>query len=46
MGRFQTPEDAANIIAFLASDEAAMVTGCVLNVDAGYSVRCIGTEDA
>jgi len=46
MGRFQTPEDAASIIAFLASDEAAMVTGCVLNGDAGYSVRCIGTEDA
>ena len=45
-GRFQTPEDAANIVAFLASDEAAMVTGCVLNGDAGYSVRCIGTEDA
>lgn len=46
MGRFQTPEDAANIVAFLASDEASMVTGCVLNGDAGYSVRCIGTEDA
>jgi NAD(P)-dependent dehydrogenase (short-subunit alcohol dehydrogenase family) len=46
MGRFQTPEDAANIIAFLASDEAAMVTGCVMNGDAGYSVRCMGTEDA
>jgi NAD(P)-dependent dehydrogenase (short-subunit alcohol dehydrogenase family) len=45
-GRFQTPEDAANIVAFLASDEAAMVTGCVLNGDAGYSVRCMGTEDA
>ncbi|MGH9429352.1 MAG: SDR family NAD(P)-dependent oxidoreductase [Terriglobia bacterium] len=46
MGRFQTPEDAASIVAFLASDEASMVTGCVLNGDAGYSVRCIGTEDA
>ena len=46
MGRFQTPEDAANVIAFLASDDASMVTGCVLNGDAGYSVRCIGTEDA
>jgi NAD(P)-dependent dehydrogenase (short-subunit alcohol dehydrogenase family) len=46
MGRFQTAEDAANIVAFLASDEAAMVTGCVLNGDAGYSVRCMGTEDA
>jgi len=45
MGRFQTPEDAANIVAFLASDEAAMVTGCVMNGDAGYSVRCMGTED-
>jgi len=46
LGRFQTPEDAANIVVFLASDEAAMVTGCVLNGDAGYSVRCMGTEDA
>jgi NAD(P)-dependent dehydrogenase (short-subunit alcohol dehydrogenase family) len=46
MSRFQTPEDAANIVAFLASAEAVMVTGCVLNADAGYSVRCIGTENA
>jgi len=46
MSRFQTPEDAANIVAFLASAEAVMVTGCVLNGDAGYSVRCIGTENA
>ncbi|MEW5974723.1 MAG: SDR family oxidoreductase [Acidobacteriota bacterium] len=45
MGRFQTPEDSAAAVAFLASDEAAMLTGSVLNVDAGYSVRCIGTED-
>jgi NAD(P)-dependent dehydrogenase (short-subunit alcohol dehydrogenase family) len=45
MGRFQTPEDAANIVAFLASDEAEMITGCVLNGDAGYAVRCIGTEE-
>src|SRR5262245_4180071 len=45
MGRFQTPEDAAGIVAFLASDDSAMVTGCVLNGDAGYSVRCIGTEN-
>jgi len=46
MGRFQTPEDAANLVAFLASEEAMMVTGCVLKGDAGYSVRCMGTEDA
>jgi len=45
MGRFQLPEDAANVVAFLASDESVMITGCVLNVDAGYSVRCIGTEE-
>lgn len=46
MGPFQSPEDAANVIAFLASDEATMVTGCVLIGDAGDSVRCIGTENA
>jgi NAD(P)-dependent dehydrogenase (short-subunit alcohol dehydrogenase family) len=45
MGRYQTPEDSANLVAFLASDESMMVTGCVLNVDAGYSVRCIGAEE-
>lgn len=46
MGRFQTPEDAASVVAFLVSNEAAMITGCILNSDGGYSVRCIGTEDA
>jgi NAD(P)-dependent dehydrogenase (short-subunit alcohol dehydrogenase family) len=45
MGRYQTPEDAANVVAFLASDDSLMITGCVLNVDAGYSVRCIGAEE-
>jgi NAD(P)-dependent dehydrogenase (short-subunit alcohol dehydrogenase family) len=45
MGRFQTPEDAANIVVFLASDESVMITGCVLNGDASYSVRCVGVED-
>ena len=45
MGRFQTPDDAARVIAFLASDDSLMVTGCVLNSDAGYSIRCIGAED-
>ncbi len=44
MGRFQRPEDTANLVAFLASAESEMITGCVINVDAGYSVRCIGTE--
>lgn len=44
MGRFQTAEDTARLVAFLASAESEMITGCVINVDAGYSVRCIGTE--
>jgi NAD(P)-dependent dehydrogenase (short-subunit alcohol dehydrogenase family) len=44
MGRFQTPDDTANAVVFLASTQGEMITGCVLNVDAGYSVRCIGTE--
>ena len=45
MGRFQTPQDSANLVAFLASDDSAMITGCVLNVDAGHSVRCIGADE-
>ncbi len=35
LGRFGTPEDVANVIAFLASDEAAYVTGQVLDIDGG-----------
>ena len=38
MGRFSTPEDLGNAACFLASDEAAMITGAVLTVDGG---RCI-----
>jgi 3-oxoacyl-[acyl-carrier protein] reductase len=38
LGRFSTPQDIANAALFLASDEAAMVTGNVLEVDGG---RCI-----
>ncbi|UCC65714.1 MAG: 3-oxoacyl-[acyl-carrier-protein] reductase, partial [Anaerolineae bacterium] len=33
LGRFGTPEDMANAVAFLASDEAGFVTGQVLSVD-------------
>lgn len=36
LGRLGTPEDAANAIAFLASDEAAFITGQVLGVDGGF----------
>ena len=38
LGRFSTPQDIANTAAFLASDEAAMLTGVALEVDGG---RCI-----
>jgi 3-oxoacyl-[acyl-carrier protein] reductase len=38
LGRLSTPQDIANAALFLASDDAAMVTGNVLEVDGG---RCI-----
>jgi 3-oxoacyl-[acyl-carrier protein] reductase len=38
MGRFSKPEDVANAALFLASDEAAFITGACLEVDGG---RCV-----
>jgi 3-oxoacyl-[acyl-carrier protein] reductase len=38
LGRFSVPQDIANAALYLASDEAALVTGVVLEVDGG---RCI-----
>jgi 3-oxoacyl-[acyl-carrier protein] reductase len=38
LGRFSTPRDIAHAAAFLASDEAAFLTGVTLEVDGG---RCI-----
>jgi len=35
LGRFGTPEDVANAVCFLASEEAAYITGQVLAVDGG-----------
>ena len=37
-GQFGTPEDVANAVYFLASDQAAHINGVVLPVDGGFSV--------
>lgn len=36
MGRLGEPQDLANAILFLASDEASFITGVILPVDGGY----------
>lgn len=38
MGKFGTPEDVANLAAFLVSDQAAYITGQVINVDGGLAM--------
>lgn len=39
LGRFGTPEDMANAVAFLASDEAGFITGQILSVDGGLVMQ-------
>lgn len=39
MGRFGAPEDVAGVARFLASDEAAWITGQILCVDGGLCMR-------
>ncbi len=36
IGRFGAPEDIANSVLFLASEEAQYITGITLNVSGGY----------
>lgn len=38
LGTFGTPEDVANAVAFLASDQAGYITGQVLHVDGGMVI--------
>ncbi len=35
LGKFGTPKDVANAVAFLAAEESSFITGVVLNVDGG-----------
>jgi 3-oxoacyl-[acyl-carrier protein] reductase len=39
LGRFGTPQDMANAVAFLASDEAGFITGQILSVDGGLVMQ-------
>jgi NAD(P)-dependent dehydrogenase (short-subunit alcohol dehydrogenase family) len=39
LGRMGTPQDIANAVAFLCSDEAAWITGITLVVDGGFLLR-------
>lgn len=38
VSRFGTPEDVANVVAFLCSEESSYITGHVLNVDGGLAM--------
>jgi NAD(P)-dependent dehydrogenase (short-subunit alcohol dehydrogenase family) len=37
LGRFGTAQEVGDVVAFLASEAAAYITGATLNVDGGWS---------
>jgi NAD(P)-dependent dehydrogenase (short-subunit alcohol dehydrogenase family) len=39
LGRFETPDDVAAAVGFLASEDAAYITGAALNVSGGQTMR-------
>ena len=39
LGRWQQPDDIADMVVFLSSERAAQVTGQTINVDGGYVIR-------
>ena len=43
VGRMVQPEDVANVVAFLCSDEAAMIRGQIIVIDGGLSLALIGS---
>jgi len=42
LGRYGTPEEMANTVGFLCSDEAAFINGQVLAVDGGFEATGVG----
>jgi 3-oxoacyl-[acyl-carrier protein] reductase len=46
LGRLSEPKDIASACLYLAPDEAEFITGVVLEVDGGRTIRCCATRTA